>query len=63
MGRGLRRDRCLRGYDSVQLAAAYETGRILGAPTDFACFDLRLNKAAQVLGMQSVFLGADRIPL
>lgn len=53
----------LRGYDSVQLAAAYETGLILGAPTDFACFDMRLNKAAQVLGMQSVFLGADRIPL
>jgi predicted nucleic acid-binding protein len=41
----------LRGYDSVQLAAAYETGRIAETPVCFACFDGRLNKAAKVLGM------------
>lgn len=41
----------LRGYDSVQLAAAFETGRIAQVPVCFACFDVRLNKAAKVLGM------------
>jgi predicted nucleic acid-binding protein len=41
----------LRGYDSVQLAAAFETGRIAQTPVCFACFDDRLNKAAKVLGM------------
>ncbi|MBU0499878.1 MAG: type II toxin-antitoxin system VapC family toxin [Gammaproteobacteria bacterium] len=41
----------LRGYDSVQLAAAFETGRIAQTPVCFACFDTRLNKAAKVLGM------------
>ena len=41
----------LRGYDSVQLAAAFETGRISQLPISFACFDERLNKAAKVLGM------------
>ncbi len=41
----------LRGYDSIQLAAAFETGRISQSPICFACFDLRLNKAASVLGM------------
>lgn len=41
----------LRGYDSVQLAAAFETGRIAQSPIFFACFDERLNKAAKVLGM------------
>ncbi len=41
----------LRGYDSVQLAAAFETGRIAQVPVCFACFDTRLNKAAKVLGM------------
>ena len=41
----------LRGYDSVQLAAAFETGRIAQTPVCFACFDARLNKAARVLGM------------
>ncbi|MEA3276228.1 MAG: type II toxin-antitoxin system VapC family toxin [Pseudomonadota bacterium] len=42
----------LRGYDSVQLAAAFEAGRIAETIIDFACFDVRLNKAAQVLGMR-----------
>jgi predicted nucleic acid-binding protein len=41
----------LRGYDSVQLAAAYEAARIAQTPLCFACFDGRLNKAAKVLGM------------
>jgi uncharacterized protein len=41
----------LRGYDSIQLAAAFETARITQSPTLFACFDTRLNKAAKTLGM------------
>jgi predicted nucleic acid-binding protein len=41
----------LRGYDSVQLAAAFEAGEITRTVIDFACFDVRLNKAAKVLGM------------
>jgi uncharacterized protein len=41
----------LRGYDSIQLAAAFETGRIAQLPICFACFDVRLNKAASILGM------------
>ena len=41
----------LRGYDSVQLAAAFEAGRISQSPIFFACFDTRLNKAARLLGM------------
>lgn len=41
----------LRGYDSIQLAAAFEAGRISQSPICFACFDMRLNKAASVLGM------------
>jgi predicted nucleic acid-binding protein len=44
----------LRGYDSVQLAAAFETGRIAQSQICFACFDERLNKAAKVLGMVCV---------
>lgn len=45
----------LRGYDSVQLAAAFEAGHIAQIPVTFACFDRRLNKAAQVLGMNALF--------
>lgn len=41
----------LRGYDSVQLAAAFEAGRVAETAICFACFDTRLNKAASVLGM------------
>lgn len=41
----------LRGYDSVQLASAFETTRISQSPVCFACFDSRLNKAAKLLGM------------
>jgi uncharacterized protein len=42
----------LRGYDSVQLAAAFELSKSAGTPIVFACFDLRLNKAAKFLGME-----------
>lgn len=45
----------LRGYDSVQLAAAHRLAQHAGPPTMFACFDGRLNKAAQVLGLQVPF--------
>jgi predicted nucleic acid-binding protein len=45
----------LRGYDSVQLAAAYETKQVSGIPLTFACFDSHLNKAAVVLGMNTPF--------
>ena len=41
----------LRGYDSIQLAAAAEAGRISEASIVFACFDTRVNKAARLLGM------------
>lgn len=41
----------LRGYDSIQLAAAFETGRIAQSAICFACFDTRLTKAAKLLGM------------
>jgi predicted nucleic acid-binding protein len=41
----------LRGYDSIQLAAAFEAGRISRSPIFFACFDTRLTKAAKLLGM------------
>lgn len=52
----------LRGYDSVQLAAAYEAGRIAQTPVCFACFDTRLNKAAKVLGMDCLWWRPKRIP-
>ncbi len=44
----------LRGYDSIQLAAAFEVSRISQATVCFACFDVRLNKAAKVLGMKDL---------
>lgn len=44
----------LRGYDSVRLAAAFEAGRISGLAVCFACFDQRLNKAAKVLGLETL---------
>jgi predicted nucleic acid-binding protein len=42
----------LRGYDSVQLAAAAQLQKAAGEAIAFACFDARLCKAASVLGMQ-----------
>ena len=44
----------LRGYDSVQLAAARMLQEGIDEALCFACFDTRLQKAASVLGMQSV---------
>lgn len=41
----------LRGYDSVQLAAAYEILDVAPGEVAFSCFDSRLNKAAKVLGL------------
>jgi predicted nucleic acid-binding protein len=41
----------LRGYDSVQLAAAYLLRQASQEDLHFACFDRRLRKAAQLLGM------------
>jgi hypothetical protein len=42
----------LRGYDSVQLAAAHELHDKGGQPVIFACDDRRLNQAAQLLQLQ-----------
>ncbi|MFM8898360.1 MAG: type II toxin-antitoxin system VapC family toxin [Burkholderiales bacterium] len=41
----------LRAYDSVQLASAQTLHREMPGQVKFACFDSRLVKAAQVLGM------------
>ena len=42
----------LRGYDSVQLAAAHSLHEELSIPLTFACFDRRLNQAASLLQME-----------
>ena len=42
----------LRGYDSVQLAAAHNLQEHLSLPLTFACFDRRLNQAAQLLKLE-----------
>lgn len=42
----------LRGYDSVQLAAGYELQRNGDKPVLFACYDRRLNQAAQLLQLE-----------
>jgi hypothetical protein len=42
----------LRGYDSVQLAAAHELHDKGGQPVIFACDDRRLNQAAQLLQLE-----------
>ena len=44
----------LRGYDSVQLAAAQVIKRPVTEPVCFACFDRKQEKAAQVLGFDSL---------
>lgn len=41
----------LRGYDSVQLAAACEILSAAPGEVSFSCFDNRLNNAARVLGL------------
>ena len=43
----------LRAYDSVQLAALELTRRDLPGKLQFACFDIRLSKAARVLGIEA----------
>lgn len=50
----------LRGYDSVQLASAQMLFVGASGALCFACFDQRLEKAASVLGMQTV--GLHRLP-
>lgn len=47
----------LRGYDSVQLAAARQVSEAFEGDLVFACFDRRLNVAARALGMQAPFGG------
>ena len=49
----------LRGYDSVQLAAAQMLQKGANGAFCFACFDMRLEKAASVLGMPT--LGFQRL--
>ena len=44
----------LRGYDSVQLAAARTLQQSAGQALRFACFDQRLSRAAGVLGMETL---------
>jgi hypothetical protein len=44
----------LRGYDSVQLAAAQAIKRSITEPVCFGCFDRKLEKAAQVLGFSAL---------
>lgn len=44
----------LRGYDSVQLAAARTLQDSAGEEVQFACFDIRLGKAARILGMSGL---------
>lgn len=44
----------LRGYDSVQLASARMLQLGANDALCFACFDTRLQKAASVLGMQTL---------
>lgn len=41
----------LRGYDSIQLAAARTVQQVTAEEIHFACYDSRLQKAAKVLGM------------
>ena len=42
----------LRGYDSVQLAAAHELHVNAEQPVVFASYDRRLNQAAQLLQLE-----------
>lgn len=44
----------LRGYDSVQLAAARILQEAASEDLHFACFDTRLQKSAKVLGMMTL---------
>ena len=42
----------LRGYNSVQLAAAHRLHRHFALPLIFACFDRRLNQATKLLQLE-----------
>ena len=42
----------LRGYDSVQLAAAHQLHEQFALPLTFACFDRRLSQAAKLLKLK-----------
>ena len=42
----------LRGYDSVQLAAAHNLHEQFALPLTFACFDRRLSRAAALLQLE-----------
>ena len=42
----------LRGYDSIQLAAAHRLHEHFALPLTFACFDRRLNQAAKLLQLE-----------
>ena len=42
----------LRGYDSVQLAAAHQLHEQFALPLTFASYDRRLNQAAQLLQLE-----------
>lgn len=44
----------LRGYDSVQLAAARILQQAVNEPVAFACFDARLARAAGALGLANL---------
>lgn len=44
----------LRGYDSVQLAAARTLRETAGEEVQFGCFEMRLGKAARILGMSGI---------
>ena len=44
----------LRAYDSVQLAAARTLQKEVKIDLHFACFDLRLQKAARVLSLETL---------
>ena len=42
----------LRGFDSVQLAAAHRLHEHFALPLTFACFDRRLNQGAKLLQLE-----------
>lgn len=52
----------LRGYDSVQLAAAHELNVYTERKVLFACYDSRLNQAAQLLQLQVLPWPAHPLP-
>ena len=42
----------LRGFDAVQLASAQTVHRTVQSPLAFMAFDIRLNRAAKLLGLE-----------